>query len=146
MVFYVAKILGWWYVYHHRIREDCPPYSMQMLIISASPNVEITSPGRRARGYINPCIYYYMYVWSCNISAILVIKQLQQMTTYRKFRKWNTEIGFRNRERLFPVLPIIKTFLTCDRKHTCFKLCDSFYLSTTVYSIQQYVIKFVSDL
>ena len=25
------------------------------LIISASPNVEITSPGRRARGFINPC-------------------------------------------------------------------------------------------
>ena len=36
--------------------------------------------------------------------CILVIKQLQQMTAYRKFRKWNTEIGFRNRERLFPVL------------------------------------------
>ena len=27
------------------------------------------------------------------------------MTAYRKFRKWNTGIGFRNRERLFPVLP-----------------------------------------
>ena len=27
------------------------------------------------------------------------------MTAYRKFRKWN--IGFRNRERLFPVLPIV---------------------------------------
>jgi hypothetical protein len=25
------------------------------LIISASPNVEITSPGRRVRGFINPC-------------------------------------------------------------------------------------------
>ena len=40
------------------------------------------------------------------------------MTAYRKFRKWN--IGFQNRQRLFPVLPIIKTFLTCDRKHTYF--------------------------
>ena len=39
---------------------------------------------------------------------ILVIKQLQQMTAYRKFRKLNTGIGFRNRERLFPVLPIVK--------------------------------------
>ena len=28
------------------------------------------------------------------------------MTAYRKFWKWN--IGFRNRERLFPVLPIVK--------------------------------------
>ena len=27
----------------------------------------------------------------------------KQMTAYRKFRKWN--IGFRNRERLFPVCP-----------------------------------------
>ena len=35
---------------------------------------------------------------------ILVIKQLQQTTTYRKFRK------YRNRERLFPVLPIVKEF------------------------------------
>ena len=60
---------------------------------------------------------------------ILVIKQLQQMTAYRKFRKWNTAIGFRNRKRLFPVLPIVKKkkkknadrpyiFLTCDHKHT----------------------------
>jgi hypothetical protein len=39
---------------------------------------------------------------------ILDIKQLQQMTAYRKFRKWNTGIGFRNRERLFPVLLIVK--------------------------------------
>ena len=30
----------------------------------------------------------------------------KQMTAYRKFRKWN--IGFRNRERLFPVLSIVK--------------------------------------
>jgi hypothetical protein len=30
------------------------------------------------------------------------------MTAYRKFRKINTGIGFRNRERLFPVLPIVK--------------------------------------
>jgi hypothetical protein len=42
---------------------------------------------------------------------ILVIKQLQQMMAYRKFRKWNTAIGFRNRERLFPVLPIIKKII-----------------------------------
>ena len=41
-------------------------------------------------------------------TAQLVIKQLQQMTTYRKFRKGNTGIGLRNRERLFPVLPIVK--------------------------------------
>jgi hypothetical protein len=50
------------------------------------------------------------------------------MTAYRKFRKLNTGIGFRNRERLFPVLPIVKKklmqtdrtyiFLTCDSKHT----------------------------
>ena len=39
---------------------------------------------------------------------IIVIKQLQQMTAYRKFWKWNTGIGFQNRERLFPVLPIVK--------------------------------------
>jgi hypothetical protein len=37
---------------------------------------------------------------------ILVIEQLQQMMAYRKFRKWN--IGFRNREQLFPVLSIVK--------------------------------------
>jgi hypothetical protein len=29
------------------------------------------------------------------------------MTAYRKFRKWNTGIGFRNRARLFPVLAIV---------------------------------------
>ena len=40
------------------------------------------------------------------LCIFLVIKQLQQMTAYRKFWKWN--IGFRNRERLFPVLPIVK--------------------------------------
>jgi hypothetical protein len=34
---------------------------------------------------------------------ILVIKQLLQMTAYRKFRKWNTGIRFWNRKRLFPV-------------------------------------------
>ena len=34
--------------------------------------------------------------------------QLQQMTAHRKFWKWNTRIGFRNRERLFPILPIVK--------------------------------------
>jgi 23S rRNA G2069 N7-methylase RlmK/C1962 C5-methylase RlmI len=41
-------------------------------------------------------------------TAQLVIKQLQQMTTYRKFRKENTGIRLRNRERLFPVLPLVK--------------------------------------
>ena len=46
---------------------------------------------------------------------ILVIKQLQQMTAYRKFRKWNTGIGFRNWERLFPVLPIAKKKINDDR-------------------------------
>jgi hypothetical protein len=64
---------------------------------------------------------------------ILVIKQLQQMTAYRKFRKKKTANGFRNRKRLFPVLPIVKKkkkkkimptdpgfFLTCDDKHTYF--------------------------
>jgi hypothetical protein len=30
------------------------------------------------------------------------------MTAYRKFRIWNTGVGFRNRARLFPVLPIVK--------------------------------------
>ena len=59
---------------------------------------------------------------------ILVIEQLQQMMAYRKFRKWN--IGFRNREQLFPVLSIVKKnnlmstdprfFFTCDHKHTYF--------------------------
>ena len=34
--------------------------------------------------------------------CILVIKQLQQTTAYRKFRKWN--IGFRNRKQLFLVI------------------------------------------
>jgi hypothetical protein len=29
------------------------------------------------------------------------------MTAYRKFRKWNTGIRFRNRAQLFPVLPIV---------------------------------------
>jgi hypothetical protein len=33
---------------------------------------------------------------------------IEQMTAYRKFRKLNTGIGFRNRLRLFPVLPIVK--------------------------------------
>ena len=33
---------------------------------------------------------------------------IEQMTAYRKFRKLNTGIGFRNRVRLFPVLPIVK--------------------------------------
>ena len=32
----------------------------------------------------------------------------KQMGDYRKFWKWNTGIGFRNRERLFLVLPIVK--------------------------------------
>ena len=40
--------------------------------------------------------------------CILIIKQLQQMTAYRKFRKWNTGIRFWNRERLLPVLTIVK--------------------------------------
>ena len=30
------------------------------------------------------------------------------MTAYRKFRKWNTGIGLRNRKRLFLALPIIE--------------------------------------
>ena len=30
------------------------------LVISASPNVEITSPGRRARGFVNPCCTSYV--------------------------------------------------------------------------------------
>ena len=55
-----------------------------------------------------------------------MIKQFQQMTAYRKFRKCN--IGFRNRERLFPVLLTVKNFflmpidprffLKRDCKHT----------------------------
>jgi hypothetical protein len=36
-------------------------------------------------------------------TALLVIKQLQQISAYRKFRKWK----FRNRERLFLVLPMV---------------------------------------
>jgi hypothetical protein len=60
------------------------------------------------------------------------VEKLHNLSFYRKFRKWN--IGFRNRERLFPVLPIIikkkkkkkkinpnrptLDFLTCDSKHT----------------------------
>jgi hypothetical protein len=35
------------------------------------------------------------------------VEKLHKSSFYRKFRKWNTGIGFRNRERLFPVLPII---------------------------------------
>jgi hypothetical protein len=31
------------------------------LIISASPNMEITSPGRRASGFFNPCIYLALF-------------------------------------------------------------------------------------
>ena len=41
-------------------------------------------------------------------TAQLVVKQLQQMTAYREFRKWNTGIGLRNRERLFQVLPTVE--------------------------------------
>ena len=41
-------------------------------------------------------------------TAQLVVKQLQQMAAYREFRKWNTGIGLRNRERLFQVFPILK--------------------------------------
>ena len=59
------------------------------------------------------------------------VEKLHNSSFYRKFQKWNTGIGFRNRERLFPVLPIIikkkikliltdrpQIFLTCDSKHT----------------------------
>ena len=53
--------------------------------------------------------------------GILVIKQLQQMTAYRKFRKWNTGIGFWNRERLFPVLQIVK-----KKKKLCRPTLDFF--------------------
>jgi hypothetical protein len=47
--------------------------------------------------------------------CILVIKELQQMTAYGKFWKWNTGIGFRNRERLFPVLPTVKKKINADQ-------------------------------
>jgi hypothetical protein len=36
------------------------------------------------------------------------VEKLHNSSFYRKFRKWNTGIGFWNWERLFPVLPIIK--------------------------------------
>jgi hypothetical protein len=48
-------------------------------------------------------------------TAQLVIKRLQQMTAYRKFRKGNTGMGFRNRERLFPVLPIVEKKINANR-------------------------------
>jgi hypothetical protein len=59
------------------------------------------------------------------------VEKLHNSSFYRNFRKLNPGIGFRNRERLFPVLSIIKKknkkliptdrpliFLTCDSKHT----------------------------
>jgi hypothetical protein len=36
------------------------------------------------------------------------VEKLHNSSFYRNFRKLNTGIGFRNRERLFPVLSIIK--------------------------------------
>ena len=36
------------------------------------------------------------------------VEKWHNSSFYRKFRKWNTGIGFRYRERLFPVLPIMK--------------------------------------
>ena len=44
------------------------------------------------------------------------------MTAYPKFRKWNTGIRFRNREWLFPVLPIIKK----KKKNECRPTLDFF--------------------
>ena len=44
-----------WQVCQYPIYILTSPSGIQ-LIISASPNVEITSPGRRARGFFNPCI------------------------------------------------------------------------------------------
>jgi hypothetical protein len=35
------------------------------------------------------------------------VEKLHNSLFYRKFRKRNTGIGFQNRERLFPVLPIV---------------------------------------
>jgi hypothetical protein len=65
---------------------------------------------------LNPCTTCTMYIsltiflFRSGIAflRVLVIKQLLQMTAYRKFRKWNTGIGFWNRKQLFPVLPIVK--------------------------------------
>ena len=56
-------------------------------------------------------------------------KKVEKLHNSSFYRKLNTGIGFRNRERLFPVLSIIKKkkliptdrpkiFLTCDSKHT----------------------------
>ena len=58
----------------------------------------------------------------------------KQMTAYRKFRKWN--IGFRNREWLFPVWPIVKKMSTDPRlfwhvTHIFFGLMAQCYLSNT---------------
>ena len=40
------------------------------------------------------------------------VEKLHNSSFYRKYRNRNTGIGFRNRERLFPVLPIIKKKLS----------------------------------
>jgi hypothetical protein len=45
----IDKFVNIWYIFF------TSPSGIQ-LIISASPNVEITSPGRRASGFFNPCI------------------------------------------------------------------------------------------
>ena len=39
------------------------------------------------------------------------------MTACQKFRKWNIGIGFQNRARLFPVLPIVKKKKTRGSAH-----------------------------
>jgi hypothetical protein len=48
------------------------------------------------------------------------VEKLHNLSFYRNFRKLNTGIGFRNRERLFPVLSIIKKGRSGDHKHTYF--------------------------
>ena len=40
------------------------------LIISASPNVEIASPGRRASGFFNPCPYKLLQLFPCSYQNI----------------------------------------------------------------------------
>jgi hypothetical protein len=55
---------------------------------------------------------------------------LQWRFEKRKFWKWNTGIGFRNRERLFPVLPIVKKKkkFNADRLYFLFRITTPLHL------------------
>ena len=57
------------------------------------------------------------------------VEKLHNSSFYRKIRKWNTEIRFRDRKRLFPVLPII---IKKKKKMNPDRLTLDFFLHVTV--------------